>query len=196
MDNIVPSCLTGASRRTLVSLCCGFVGEMQMNRALWVAIAVLLFVSVSRGQGIPRADVSMGYSVIDVVKGPSLTANGGSGSVALNINDWLGAVGDFGLYHASRIGPGLAAGTYTFGPRFSYRHSNRFTPFTQVLLGGVRYANNGFAFGAGGGADFGLDSSGRFALRPQIEYFGFLANGSTTNTVRVSVGIVLRIGRK
>ncbi|HYA63212.1 MAG TPA: hypothetical protein VED66_08405, partial [Candidatus Sulfotelmatobacter sp.] len=106
------------------------------------------------------------------------------------------AVGDFALYHSSPIGPGLAAGTYTFGPRFSYRHWGKFTPFAQVLLGGVRYAHNALAFGAGGGADIALDRRGRFALRPQLEYFGFRTNGSTIDTIRYSIGIVFRIGAK
>jgi len=131
-----------------------------------------------------------------IISGIRNGVKGSSGSAALNINNWLGAAGDFGLYHASSFGPGLSAGTYTFGPRFSYGHRGRFTPFAQVLLGGVRYAANGLAFGSGGGAEIGLDSGGRFALRPQVEYFGFRANGSTTNTVRVSVGMVLRIGKK
>ena len=137
-----------------------------------------------------------GYSFIKVVKGSSLTAEGGSGSVALNFNNWLGAVSDFALYHSSVIGSGLAVRTYTFGPRFSYRHWRRITPFTQVLFGGVRYADNGFVFAAGRGSDVALDHAGRFALRPQAEYFGFRANGATTNTVRLSIGIVLRLGRK
>jgi hypothetical protein len=166
-----------------------------MKRLMMSVLALALWATVARAQDPPLADVAVGYSVIEVAKGFSLTANGGSGSVALNVNNWLGGVGDFGLY-ASPLGSGLAAGTYTFGPRFSYRRRDRFTPFTQVLLGGVRYANNGFAFGAGGGADFGLDRGGKFALRPQVEYFGFRANGSTTNTVRVCVGIVFRIGKK
>jgi hypothetical protein len=137
-----------------------------------------------------------GYSVIQVVKSISATGYGGSGSAALNVNDWLGLVGDVGLYHSSLFGPGLDAGTYTSGPRVSYRRWGRFTPFGQVLLGGVRYAANGFVFGAGGGADIGLDSGGRFALRSQVEYLGFRANGNITNTVRVGVGIVFRIGKK
>jgi hypothetical protein len=60
----------------------------------------------------------------------------------------------------------------------------------------VRYAANGLAVGSGGGAEIGLDSGGKFALRPQVEYFSFHANGSTTNTVRVSIGVVLRIAIK
>jgi hypothetical protein len=63
-----------------------------------------------------------------------------------------------------------------------------------VSRGGCN-TGNGFALGAGGGAEIGLDS-GRFALRSQMEYIGFRANGNTTNTVRVSAGIVFRIGKK
>jgi len=167
-----------------------------MRKLTMTALSLTLLATVARAQDTPVADLAGGYPVIEVVKGFNITANGGSASVALNINHWLGAAGDFGLYHASPFGPGLSAGTYAFGPRFSYRHWGRFTPFAQVLLGGVRYAANGLAFGSGGGAEIGLDSGGRFALRPQVEYFSFRANGSTTNTVRVSVGMVLRIGKK
>lgn len=50
-------------------------------------------------------------------------------------------------------------------------------------------------------ATFALGSSGRFALRPQVEYSGFgppsdFGFGSATGTVCVSVGFVYRIARK
>ena len=167
-----------------------------MKKLLIAAFGLAVLATTARGQNTPAADVALSYSGIEIPKGASFRVYGGSSSVALNVNNWLGAVGDFGFYHASPFGPGLAAGTYTFGPRFSYRHSNRFTPFAQVLLGGVRYSNNGFVIGSGGGADIGLDSGGRFALRPQVEYFGFRANGTTTNTIRVCFGFVFRIGKK
>lgn len=167
-----------------------------MKKLILSALASFVFAAVALAQDIPAADVAGAYSFLKVVKDSSVTAEGGSGSVALNFNGWLGAVSDFALYHSSVIGPGLAAGTYAFGPRFSYRHWRRITPFTQVLFGGVRYADNGFVFAAGGGADVALDHAGRFALRPQAEYFGFRADGATTNTVRLSIGIVFRIGRK
>jgi len=167
-----------------------------MKKLMLSVLAFSVLGAVAHAQELPVADVAGGYSFIKVVGGNGPTAEGGSSSVALNVNNWLGAVGDFALYHSAVVGPGLAAGTYTFGPRFSYRHWGRLTPFTQVLIGGVRYADNGFVFATGGGADIGLDGGGRFALRPQVEYFGFRANGLTTNTVRVSVGIVLRFGRR
>jgi hypothetical protein len=98
----------------------------------------------------------------------------------------------------------LTAITYTAGPRISYRHWKRLTPFAQALFGGAHAsssasnyagATDAFAFGVGGGADFVLDRSERFVLRPQLEYFGFGTIGSMTDTVRFSVGIVFRIAK-
>jgi len=167
-----------------------------MKKAILAALVLCVFTTVAHGQETPVADVAGGYSVLKVVGGSGLTAEGGSGSVALNFNNWVGAVGDFALYHSAAIGAGLAAGTYTFGPRFSYRRWGRITPFTQVLMGGVRYADNGFVFSSGGGADIALDHRGIFALRPQAEYFGFRADGTSYHTVRACVGLVFHIGRK
>ncbi len=175
-----------------------------MNKLLSAAFAIFLLSAASSAQDTPKADVAGGYSVLWIAKGFTFFMNGGSGSAALNVNNWLGAVGDFGVYHASP-GVSLTAETYTFGPRFSYRRWDRLVPFAQLLVGGQHAsavttgftgASNAFAFGAGGGADIGLDSGGRFALRPQLEYLGFRANGSVTGTVRFSLGIVYRIGRK
>lgn len=177
------------------------------------ALAVLFFAvlaTISQAQDTPIADVAAGYSVIQVVRGVSLTANGGSGSAALNVTRWFAVAGDLGIYHATSGGAGLTAVTYAGGPRFSYRHWNRFTPFGQVLFGGAHAASsqasftgptNAFALGIGGGADFGLDHSGRFALRPQVEYFGFGAPsdfgfGNATGTARVSVGLVYRMEKR
>ena len=163
---------------------------------LWFAPCVAL------AQDFPTAELAIGYSTINVVKGDRQTANGANGSIAFNFNRWLAAVGDLGVYSAS---PSLTAITYTAGPRFSYRHWSRLTPFAQVLFGGAHAsssassytgATNAYGFGAGGGTDFILDRSGRFVLRSQVEYFGFGTIGSMTDTVRVSVGLVLRIPRR
>jgi hypothetical protein len=164
-----------------------------MNKFMWATLVFSLFAAVAAAQETPKADLAVGYSLLQEIHGLSRTVQGGGAAVALNLNNWAGAVGDFTLYYDAQ---GLAAGAYTFGPRFSYRHWERITPFAQVLLGGVRYSQNGFAFGTGGGADFALDNAGRFALRPQLEYFGFHANGSTTNTIRFSMAFVFRFGRK
>ena len=176
-----------------------------MQKLIWSAFAVLLSATVSHAQEIPAADVSAGYSFLFVAKGFTLKMNGGSGAGAFNINHWLGVVGDFGVYDGSPGIPGLVGETYTFGPRFYFRRWNRLVPVAQAVIGGGHAnstnggflgANNAFAFGGGAGGDLGLDRAGRFALRGQMELLNFRANGSNTGTVRLSAGIVFRLGKK
>lgn len=176
-----------------------------MRKLIGTMFVLSLMGVAARAQDAPKADFAVGYSFFYVVKGFTLATNGGGGSVAFNANNWLGFAGDFGVYRAAPSShTGLTVGTYTVGPRFSYRKLGRLAPFGQVLLGGGHGSElaggftgvNSFVFGGGGGTDIGLDRSGRFALRPQLDYFGFRANGSTTNTVRFSVGIVFRLGAR
>lgn len=156
---------------------------------------LMFFAVLVHGQDTPVAEIAVGYSNIQV-KNSETTANGGSSSVAFNVNRWLGAVGDFGLYHSSVVGPGLAAGSYAFGPRVSYRHWGVTTPFAQVVFGGLRYANNGLTFDTGGGVDISASRGARFALRPQVDYVRFHANGNWINTARLGVGVAFRVRRR
>ncbi len=176
-----------------------------MKKLVLAAVVCALLPLLSRAQDTPQADASAGYSFLFVAKGFTLKMNGGSSAVAFTINHWLGVVGDFGVYDGSPGIPGLIGETYTFGPRFSYRRWNRLTPFAQAVVGGGHAnstnggflgSNNAFAFGGGAGGDLGLDRGGRFALRGQMELLNFRANGNNTGTVRLSVGIVYRIGKK
>lgn len=176
-----------------------------MRKIVLGALVFSAMATVLHGQATPVADVAVGYSVIQETSSQNLTANGGNGAVAYNFNDWLGLAGDFGVYHTVSNGTGLVAETYTFGPRFSYRAMGRVVPFGQVLFGGTHASApsggytgvmNAYALGAGGGADIAMGPSGRVALRPQVEYFAFGSIGNTTHTVRASMGIVFRIGRR
>ena len=137
--------------------------------------------------GFPRYELFLGYSYLRAV--PTLAAgnrlvwmNGGSTSLAFNINRYLGIVGDFGAYTNSEIrfqgaykatvdvdNANVGALSYLFGPRLSFRNHSRFTPFAQALFGGVHAnevslskctfsctllpAENTFAMTAGGGLD-------------------------------------------
>lgn len=175
-----------------------------MRKLTLVVFVVLVWTSVAQAQNIPVADVGVGYGFIEVPQGFTFMMHGGNAAVAVNANNWLGFVGDFGAYHA-HPGVSLTTETYIFGPRFSYRALDRFTPFAQLLFGGQHAsavttgftdASNAFAIGAGGGFDVDLDRRGRIALRPQVEYFGFHAKGVTTTTARLSIGIVFRFGKK
>jgi outer membrane protein OmpA-like peptidoglycan-associated protein len=181
-----------------------------------------------RSGNTPRVDLSGGYSFWRAV--PFNAGNriawthGGTASVAYNLNDWLGVVGEFGGYRVTRSGSTASnivsahgdVFSYLFGPRVSFRH-DRFTPFVQVLLGGVNASqvklssctvgcaslagDDAFAMSAGGGLDVKL--SHRLAIRLiQAEYLMTRFPDATTNTehkitqnnVRLSAGLVVHFG--
>jgi outer membrane immunogenic protein len=178
---------------------------MAVKKLISAAFVLSLLSTVSHAQtGTPEAEVAAGYSALYILKGYTIWMNGASGSVAFNANHWFGVAGDFGVYHGYPA-ESLTGETYTFGPRFSYRKLPRLVPFAQALFGGSHFSassggitggGNEFAFGLGGGADFILRRNNKFAVRPQFEYFGIRSSGSTTPSVRLSIGLVYRIGKK
>ena len=176
-------------------------------------LAVLSFVTVSaRAQDVPKLDIFAGYSYVRANPATSgvdsFSLNGGSANVAYNVNHWLSGVADFGGYHSGNIlGTGVdgTVSTYLFGPRISYRHFGRITPFGQVLFGVAHTGSsvfdttgsqNAFAMTVGGGVDYRL--SHRLAIRPlQVDYLmtrfsEVTTNSQTQNNLRVSTGIVFR----
>lgn len=187
----------------------------------------------------PKVELFMGYSYWRAL--PASSSNridgihGGSTSIALNLDRHLGLVFDFGGFKSDSLqftsfGAGSSPSrevdaegnvfTFLFGPRFSFRSRDRFTPFLQVLAGAARAGrvtqpgcrapisactplaqDTAFALAAGGGLDFRLHR--RFALRLfQAEYFpthfrdaaSFTSDRGWQSDVRLSSGIVLRFG--
>jgi outer membrane protein OmpA-like peptidoglycan-associated protein len=151
----------------------------------------------------PRAELFVGYSYLRAMPAPAdgnrlMWMNGGSTSLALNFNRYLGIVGDFGAYTNSEIrfqggygstvdvdNANIGAFSYLFGPRLSFRNHSRITPFVQSLFGGMRAnevtlsgctssctllpSENTFAMTAGGGLDVRIRR--HFAIRLiQAEY--------------------------
>lgn len=173
-----------------------------MKKFIWAALALSLVAIPSRAQETPVSDVSVGYTFFH---SSGVNLNGVSGSAAWHLNDWLGIAGDLGGYFGSPAGASVTALTYTVGPRFSYRKSDRFTPFVEALvggshlsasIGGASVSGNALAFGGGGGAEIAITSSGKVQLRPEVEYFGLRSGGGTANCVRISVGISYRFGSR
>ncbi|WP_263353145.1 OmpA family protein [Acidicapsa acidisoli] len=154
--------------------------------------------------GPPKIELFLGYSYLRAVPSPSsgnrlAWLNGGSTSIAFNLNRYLGIVGDFGGFNDTELNllganPSTTPDssgtvfTYLFGPRFSFRKYDRITPFVQVLFGGVHAsevtlsscsgaactllpAEDTFSMAAGGGLDIKIHR--HFALRIiQAEYLG------------------------
>lgn len=179
-----------------------------MKKLLWVALACALFALPSHAQSaVSASDASVGYSYLRLTGTGGANLNGVSGSISYNANEWFGLVGDLGYYHGSPAGVGLSATTYTFGPRFTYRNSSKVAPFVQALFGGAHFnaslgsgfgsaTSNPFAYSIGGGADLPISSNDRVGLRPQFDYMGFRSNGSTSNSVRISVALVFHLGQR
>jgi opacity protein-like surface antigen len=176
--------------------------------------AVLLLSSVSAfaQETAPKVDVFAGYSYLQANPGvrgvDSFHLHGGNASATYNITNWLGGVADFGGYTNGNVlntGRSGTFSTYLFGPRVSYRHYSRITPFGQVLFGtahanaaafGTAVTQNAFAMTAGGGVDYKVFD--HFAVRAfQAEYlltrFGVGTTGTRNqNNLRVSTGFVVR----
>jgi outer membrane protein OmpA-like peptidoglycan-associated protein len=166
----------------------------------------------------PRVETFFGYSFLHVKPSAqtgsspvnSFNMHGGSASLAVNLNRWLGLVADFGGYHGSDIAGSGTSGnlfSYLFGPRFSLRTNERVTPFAQMLLGGVHgtgsstlgvTAKNAWAATFGGGMDINVNR--RLAIRlGQAEYFmtrfkNIPGVKEAQNNLRLSSGIVFRWG--
>jgi peptidoglycan-associated lipoprotein len=174
-----------------------------MQKIFLTAAVILFSAAGARAQDTPGAEGSASYSYLRFGVSNGVNQNGASVSFAGNFNRWLGLAGDVGGYHESRYGNTFNTYTYMGGPRFSYRNSSHVTPFAQVLVGGAHGSLsgfggsdsvNGFAYSAGGGVDLGLTK--HLALRPQLDYIGMRFSGSTVNTVRGSLGIVFRFGKR
>lgn len=174
-----------------------------MKKLACIALLVIAAPFAARAQQTPAADVSVGYSYFRIGGSGGTNQNGVSGSLAYHLNNWAGAVADFGVYHSSPSGVGLTTVTYMFGPRFSYNTDSKVTPFAQALFGGghmsasaggVSATSNPFAYSFGGGADLNL--SDRMAFRPQVDYVGLRVNGASSNCVRISAAFVFRFGSK
>ncbi len=176
----------------------------------------------------PKVELFMGYTYLRAV--PQLAAgnrlvwlNGGSTSVAFNLNRYLGLVGDFGGFNETRLlftsgNPPVAVGpydavddgtvfTYLFGPRLSIRKYDRITPFAQVLFGGIHAseesvcptctaslpAENSFALTAGGGLDVRLRH--RLAIRiVQAEYLMSRFENLSTGSTQAQNNVRLSAG--
>lgn len=178
--------------------------------------ALLLGAAAARGQGASPVEVSLGYSYMHANAPPGacgcFSMNGGSGAFAANVGRGFGVVADVGGYFQNNVvssGRGLTLETFLFGPRYSYRHAKRVTPFAQFLAGGAHGSGtlygtattsgsaNGFSLSTGGGLDLNVSRSVSIRLF-QAEYLMTrLANGANNNQndLRLTFGVVFHFGK-
>lgn len=168
-----------------------------------------------------QVEISAGYSYMRsnaVISGAPVNLNGASFSAAYYVKNWLGLVGEVGLYRQGNVaasGFSLGVSSYQAGPRIRLRRHSHLIPFGQFLLGaghagGTLYTrslgfgtpalgtNNAFLFTAGGGADWKL--SPRIGLRLveadfwHSQFRNGEGNGNRQDDLRLSTGVVYRFG--
>ncbi|SRR5579884_411910 len=182
------------------------------SRVLAVILVAVCASSVSWSQETARYEVSGGYSYMRAGSpgGESFNLQGANIAATYTFRQQFGFTADVGGYHFDDLGPGIDGRLYTvlLGPRFSYRHYKRFTPFAEALAGFARHsvstgvnsaAENSFSMMLGGGLDITVRK--RIAVRAaEVDYLLTRfedASGSamTQNSLRISTGVVLRFGK-
>jgi peptidoglycan-associated lipoprotein len=190
--------------------------------ALGFALAMVSSVTAAAQTGAgsvstPSVEIGAGYSYVrasTVVTGFNM--HGGNASLAVNLNRWLGIVGDFGYHTTDFIPPTgfkLNVASYTFGPRITFHRGDRLNLFAHSLAGvghasGTLYtagftqgtappsSQNDFALVTGAGVD--LNVAPRWAIRAvQADWmFTTFPNGASNrqHNLRLTFGIVLRFG--
>jgi opacity protein-like surface antigen len=191
-----------------------------MNRIFLVLAMLLALPFITQAQELPRTEIFGGYSYMRV-DSQGLTVdqdlNGFNSSVTYNFNSFLGATAEFSaLFGNAQAATGVASVTvdqnsyfYMFGPKFTFRGNERFTPFAHVLIGAVTQTtdtqsagllatpnNTQFAMALGGGLDINLTE--RIAVRgAQVDYvLTRLQTPLNQNNLRASAGFVLKIGEQ
>jgi len=120
-----------------------------MKNMMLVGVMVLLSALAASAQDASRMETFLGYSYMranSATNVPAFSLNGGSAQFVYNFNHWIGGVIDVGAVHNGGIGAAkLIDNTivnYLFGPRVTYHNNSRFTPFVQILWGGVRASSS------------------------------------------------------
>ncbi len=101
-----------------------------MRSLLILGVDILFIAAPAMAQETPKAEIFGGYQYLRLNPGGS-NCQGGGGSVAGNLNNWFGVVGDFGACKVTGLPSGVSAHAinYLFGPKATYRSYGSLTPF-------------------------------------------------------------------
>jgi hypothetical protein len=177
-----------------------------MKRIFWIVPAILLLSISARAQEsiTPAWEVSGGYSYLDANLGhSSFRLNGATATATENLNSVFGGRVEVSVFHGTEAGTTVSAQTVTYGPVFSYRRFDAFTPFAHVQLGAI-HASQGylgisqsaikFAATAGGGIDVHVTKM--FSVRLQADYMLTRFLSLNQNNLLANVELVYRFGKK
>jgi hypothetical protein len=175
-----------------------------MRKAL-IFLALLIPPVSALAQQTPQVEVFGGYSnLTSNLNATNFNLSGFNVSVTENLNSWFGGVLDFSSHNGTEAGFKTNMQTLMYGPVFAYRKHPSFVPFVHgmagVVRGGPEYLNISMpeyrvGLVAGGGVD--LKVSQRVSLRLiQADYLMTRFSSARQDNIRLSVGIVLRFGKR
>jgi hypothetical protein len=160
-----------------------------MYKVLISFLFLLMFTSFANAQsGVPKVELFTGYSNLHTESGNNL--NGFTASVSGNVSKSVGVVADVSGVYSNGAGEYLLL----FGPRYSFRQFNKFTPFVHSLFGAIG-PDPAFAMAFGGGLDLKVNNTISIRLI-QADYIQLRTGSNSVNTSRVSCGIVFNLGKK
>jgi len=142
----------------------------------------LLFTMAAFAQDVPKFEVPVGFSFINVHPGlspiTSFNVFGGGGGFVYNVSPWIGIKADFQGYtqgsgvrntltNAGHTLVGNVSGnvfTYMFGPQIK-KHSGKFQPFGQALFGAAHSNAYASIFNSINGITSGSSNNNAFAMQ-------------------------------
>jgi opacity protein-like surface antigen len=191
-------------------------GPLKLRLAVCLVALFFFGAAESHAQSVPTLEVALSYAHMSVTPTNSglgnFSMNGATGQVAYNFDKWISGVAEAGYYktatkNTNTIGLTVSGHeiSYLLGPRLTYRHLGRYTPFGQILVGifhdtpdlfNSTKSQSKLGYSAGGGLDVRLRSY--LAIRPveiDLSRTQFAELGSTRQVqtnFRYSGGVVLR----
>jgi outer membrane protein with beta-barrel domain len=176
-----------------------------MRKAMWLLALVPLFTLPASAQELPQVEVFGGpsYQLVDV-GGTNFHLTGWNGEISQNLNSWFGGTLSATGYYGRPSNLNVNVHSFMYGPLFTYRKSEKFTPFAHVMLGVVR-ASRGYLgisktdtdFGATAGVGLDVKAGQHLAVRVfQVDYLVTPYINLRQDNVKFSAGIVLRFGTK
>jgi len=152
-----------------------------MKKLMFALVVTLLFTVAAVAQDVPKFEVPLGFSFVNVHPGlspiTSFNIFGGGGGFVYNVTPWIGIKADFqGYTQGSGLKNQLIANnipvtynvsgnvfTYMFGPQIK-KHSGKFQPFGEALFGAAHSNAYGNAYSNINGLTSASSNNNAFAM--------------------------------
>jgi hypothetical protein len=175
-----------------------------MRRCLFAFAGMAMLASRVLAADVPGVQLALGYGYLHdsdlVFESLSL---GWYASVCGSVTDNVGIVLDVGGNYHSTEGPSVDVHSFLAGPRLAIYGSGKVVPYVQLLAGVTRRhtshhpdheTSSDLSFQPGLGLSVPVSTRVAFGLG--ADYRAILAEGATSNEVRITAAVVFRWGSR